>query len=203
MPFMFLPIEPPRQPPNRRESFARRSHKFSHVTGRPEKPGLFRKSSTMSDPSAPDVPPPDIDIEGRLPDPSIATCNEALPLRVLVTKKNETPATIYLQTLSIMLIGHTTIRAHELTRQESSSWVIVSLANIHKPISNPSTSESGRFAELDAKYWNQLLLPNTVCPTFETCNIWRQYELEIKVGLSWGSPTNIHVCIPSKCLLHS
>lgn len=191
---MFLPIEPPRQPPNKRESFARRSHQFSPSIEIPEKPGLFRKPSAATDPSAPIVPPPSISIEGRLPDPPVATCNEALPLRILVTKKNETPATIYLQTLSVMLIGYTSIRAHELRRQEVGNWVIVSLAKIHKPLGNTLSSDGGKILELDPKLWNLLPLPNTVCPSFETCNITRNYELEVKVGLSWGSSRNINVC---------
>ena len=190
---MFFPIEAPRPPPNKRESFARRSHQFSPSIDKPEKPGLFRKSSVVSESSAPDVPPPNISIEGRLPDPPIATCNEALPLRVLVTKKNETPATIYLQTLSIVLIGYTTIRAHELRRQEAGSWVIMSLANIHQAISKTQSSDSAKVFEVDPKLWKNHPLPNTVCPTFETCNITRHYELEVKVGISWGSPSNINV----------
>ena len=190
---MFLPIEPPRQPPNKRESFARRSHQFSPSTGLPEKPSLFRKGSTVPDPSAPAVLPPNISIEGRLPDPAIVTCNEALPLRILVTRRNETPATLYLETLSIMLIGYTTVRAHDLKRREVGSWIVMSLANIHTPIRKTLSGDSGKILEVDSKYWNSLPLPNTVCPSFETCNISRQYELEVKVGLSWGSPKNINV----------
>ena len=190
---MFLSIEPPRQPPNRRESFARRSHLFSPVIDVPEKPGLFRKPSIPADSQTPNVPPPSVSIEGRLPDPPIATCNETLPLRILVTKKNETPATIYLQTLSIMLVGYTSVRAHELRRQEANTWVIASLANVHKPLSNDPGGDGSKVMELDQALWNQLLLPNTVCPSFETCNITRHYELDIKVGLSWGSSRHINV----------
>ncbi|KAL6714042.1 hypothetical protein ACLMJK_008536 [Lecanora helva] len=192
VPFMFLPIEPPRQPPTRRESFARRSHQFSPAIDRPEKPGLFRKPSTPSEPSAPDVPPPSISIECRLPDPPIVTCNEALPIRILITRKNQTPATIYLQTLSIMLIGYTDIRAHELRRQEAGTWVIMSLANIHKPINRTVGNDGSAVFEVDPKLWDNLPLPNTVCPTFATCNISRYYELEVKIGLSWGSPSKIN-----------
>lgn len=189
---MFLPIEPPREPPNKRESFARRSHQFSPSVEVAEKPSLFRKPSVAAETSIPGVPPPTVSIEGRLPDPPIATCNEALPLRILLSKVNETPATIYLQTLSIMLIGYTTVRAHELRRQEMGNWVIMSLANIHKPV-NKSLGNDGKVLEVDPKLWNQLPLPNTVCPSFETCNISRHYELEVKIGLSWGSAGNINV----------
>ena len=192
---MFLPIEPPRQPPNKRESFARRSHHFSPNIEQPEQSGLFRKSSTVPDQSVPAEPPPHVSIEGRLPDPPIVTCNEALPLRILVTKKNETPATIYMETLSIILIGYTKIRAHDLMRQEVASWVIISLANIHKPL-NTTLSGDSNILDVDSSFWNMLPLPNTVCPTFETCNIARHYELEIKIGLRWGVSKKIHVCEP-------
>ena len=170
----------------------------------PEKSGLFRKPSVPTDPRAPEVPPPSISIEGRLPDPPIATCNETIPLRILITKKNDTPATLYLQSLSISLIGYTQVRAHALRRQEVTHWVIVSLANVHKPLSNIPNVDGSKIIEIDQQLWNQLALPNVVCPSFETCNITRHYEIEVKVGLSWGSPKHINVswcnCLYTLCL---
>lgn len=52
----------------------------------------------------------------------------------------------------------------------------------------------GKDMEVDAKLWNQIPIPNTVAPSFETCNLTRSYSLEIKVGLSYGSSNNINVC---------
>lgn len=46
---------------------------------------------------------------------------------------------------------------------------------------------------IDARMWNQLPLPNSVAPNFETCNVSRTYELEVRVGLSYGSFGNIKV----------
>ena len=159
----------------------------------PEKPGFFWKASTATaDPSAPKLPPPSISIDGRLPDPAIITCNESLPLRILITKKNESPATIYLRTLSITLIGFTFIRAHDLRTQEAQSWVIVSQAHIDKALNN-SVGGNGNILEVDSTMWKQRPLPNTVSPSFTTCNISRRYELEVKAGLSWGSAQNINV----------
>ena len=191
---MFLPIERPRPPPNKRESYARRSHQFSPSIDVPEKPGLFRKASVATaDPSVPKIPPPSISIDGRLPDPAIITCNESLPLRILITKKNESPATIYLITLSITLIGFTDVRAHDLRRQESHSWVIVSQAHIDKALTNNVGGDGNTILEVDSSLWKQRPLPNTISPSFTTCNIARRYELEIKAGLSWGSAQNINV----------
>ena len=138
------------------------------------------------------APPPNISVDGRLPDPAIITCNEPLPLRVLVKKLNETPEIIYLQLLQVELIGYTRIRAHELERQESSSWVIVSLANLHMPLGNSNTPMN-KDMEIDQKLWSNLSLPNSVPPTFATCNLTRNYVLEIRIGLVYGSPGNMKV----------
>ncbi|KAM0802003.1 hypothetical protein BDR22DRAFT_888058 [Usnea florida] len=192
-PFTFLPIEPPRAAANNRESYARRSHQFSPSIDVPEKAGLFRKASVAAnDPSVPEVPPPNISIDGRLPDPAIITCNESLPLRILITKKNESPATIYLRTLSITLIGFTLIRAHDLQRREAQSWVILSQAHIDKPLTSTVGGDGSKILEVESTLWKQCPLPSIVPPSFTTCNISRRYELEIKAGLAWGSSRNIN-----------
>ena len=155
----------------------------------PGKPGLFRKPSMPHGPSASTVLPPDVSIDARLPDPPIITCSEPLPLRVLVTMKNDSPAKIYLQILRIDLVAFTTIRAHELRREEHSRQTILSLANMNTPLNEVVTSDGSRVLEVESKLWKQRPLPNTICPSFETCNIMRKYMLEIQVGLQWGSPS--------------
>ena len=145
-----------------------------------------------ADPVSSKVIPPSISIDGRLPDPPIVTCNEVLPLRVLIMKKNDSPAKIYLQLLNINLIAHTVIRAQDLRRQEVSSWTILSIANMNTPLNETVGGDGQKVLEIDSNLWKQRPLPNTICPSFETCNIVRKYELEVKVGLQWGSP-NINV----------
>lgn len=160
----------------------------------PERLGLFQKVSTATaDSSVPKVPPPSISIDGRLPDPATITCNEPLPLRILISKKNESPATIYLRTLSITLVGSTAIRANELRRQEAQSWVILSQANIDKALNSVVGGDGNKILEVDSNLWKQRPLPSTVSPSFTTCNISRRYDLEVKVGLSWGSAQKINV----------
>ena len=190
--FLFFPIEPPRPPPNRRESFARVQHQFAPPSiPTPEKSNNpFRKSSATW--SSAGTSPPSISIEGRLPDPAIITCNEALPLRILVKKLNSSDATIYLQMLQIELVAFTTIRAHQLRRNEMSSWVILSSSNMRMPLDEADTTTAVPI-EIPSTLWKQRTLPNNVSPTFTTCNIVRSYRLHLKVGLSWGSTGKIHV----------
>ncbi|KAL2222309.1 hypothetical protein M432DRAFT_218375 [Thermoascus aurantiacus ATCC 26904] len=182
----FLPIEPPRTGNPNEETYARRQQQFSkHVAASPKK-SLFHKIPT---PSFLDTggEPPRISVDARLPHPPILTCNEPLPLRILVKKLTPSSETIFLQSLQIELIAYTHIRAHDLTRKESGSWVILSHSNMNMILGRGDDPEGTEW-KIDATMWNRIPLPNTVAPSFETCNIARTYELEIRVGLAHGSP---------------
>ena len=108
-------------------------------------------------------------------------------------KLNETPATVFMTQFQIMLIGHTKVRAHELVRVEKSSWVIVSLANIQIPLGN-SEMPPQTDVEVASNLWDRVRLLNTIPPTFETCNLSRTYELEVRLGLVHGTVGDIKVC---------
>ncbi len=53
------------------------------------------------------------------------------------------------------------------------------------PLGEPS-DPVGKEWKVPSRYWENIPLPNTVAPSFETCNISRTYELEVRVGLSHG-----------------
>jgi hypothetical protein len=180
-PLKFLPIEAPRPADKQEETFARRKQQFQkYPTQPPRKGSLFKKSSSSE---KPDQEPPTFQVDARLPNPAILTCNEPLPLRVLVQKLGETEADVYLSMFQIELIGYTHVRAHDLNRTESGSWVIKSLANMNMPLNVPNRKSQTEF-KVPSHLWDSVPIPNTVAPSFETCNISRKYELEIRVGLS-------------------
>lgn len=135
---------------------------------------------------------PRVSADARLPNPSILTGNEPIPLRVLVKKTSDTSETIFLQSFQIELIAKTQILAHDLSRTETGSWVIFSRSNMGMVLGKGS-DPAGTEWTIDARMWNQIPLPNSVAPSFETCNISRTYELEVRVGLSHGSIGNIKV----------
>ena len=138
--------------------------------------------------------PPSIGVEGRLPDPAIIYCNEVLPLRILITRQNDSRANVFLQSLHIELLGYTGIRAQELRRSEVTSWIIMTSSDMKIPIKESSRSGQGdRVLEVEPRLWSQRPLPNTVTPTFETCNLARTYSLDVKIGLSWGCGNEIYV----------
>lgn len=160
-----------------------------------KKGGLFRKQS-----STPLIPlstadPIRVSVDARLPNPPILTCNEPIPLRIIVTKKSHTPEPMFLQLLQIELISYTNIRAHELVRTEPLSTLILSRSNMNVLIGQAS-DPMGQEWKIDASLWNRLPLPPNVAPSFETCNISRYYELEVRVGLSHGPAGRSMVGIP-------
>ncbi|KZF24247.1 hypothetical protein L228DRAFT_92352 [Xylona heveae TC161] len=188
--FKFFPIEPPRQPATKEERYARRQHNFTAgLAPYPKKKGLFEALKARNS-SAASLTAPRVSVDVRLPNPPILTCNEPLPIRVIVQKQNESPEVIFLQMLQIELIGYTDIRAHDLRRTEVGSWVIRSVSNLAKPLGSP-TDPAGKDIVVDSSLWDRLPLPNTVAPSFQTCNIARHYELEVRLGLSYGTPGNI------------
>lgn len=177
-----MPIEPPRGPNTHEETFARRKRQFQRYGAQAQKKGLFKKSST---PDSAEEEPPAFQVDARLPSPAIITCNEPLPLRILVEKLNDSSASVFLSMFQIELFGYTRIRAHDLERVESSSWLLTSQANMNMPLGNP-VDKARREWKLPSRLWEDLPIPNTVCPSFETCNIARSYEVEVRVGLAHG-----------------
>ncbi|KAF2820556.1 hypothetical protein CC86DRAFT_114859 [Ophiobolus disseminans] len=191
--FTFLPIEPPRSENVDGEAYARRQHQFienAQSVAAGKKPGLFdRKSSTTSIPPSPSVSgtvPPRISIDARLPNPAVLTCNQDIPLRLLLKNVSERSKNVYLQMLQIELIGYTKVRAHEVARTESNSWIICSFSNMNIPIGTP-TDPVDTEIPINGEYWQGKPIPNTVPPTFATCNLSRHYELEVRIGVGYGS----------------
>ncbi|KAH8599096.1 hypothetical protein B0O99DRAFT_505108 [Bisporella sp. PMI_857] len=183
--FRFLPIEPPRPPPTTNEAYARRQYAFQPIMGVSKKSGMFsKKPATLSE------TPPKGEMEARLPSPAILTCNEPIPLRLIGRKTAESPEQVYLTTLQITLIGNTEVRAQEVVRRETSTWVLMSLGGLSIPIGKPSDALRTE-SVIDSSLWNQIPLPNTVAPSFTTCNLTRSYELEARVGLAFGVPGDI------------
>ncbi|QKX55031.1 uncharacterized protein TRUGW13939_02122 [Talaromyces rugulosus] len=190
--FNFLPIEPPRNGNPNEETYARRQQEFAkqHMPVSHKASGLFRKQSIPVMSPVSGEAPPRVSVDARLPNPPILTCNEPIPLRLLVTKQSPNPAMVYLQLIQIELISYTRIRAHDLARTEALSTLILSRSNMNIAIGR-GTDPVGKEWKIDPSMWNQLPIPPVVAPSFETCNISRNYELEVRVGLTHGSVGNM------------
>ncbi|KAI0844699.1 hypothetical protein F5Y00DRAFT_248171 [Daldinia vernicosa] len=192
--FKFLPVEPPRPPKTSQEAFARRPFTFKPRAPYYQRRSFFGgKSSSASPPEDSSQTPPSIEMSARIPFPSILTCNEPLPLRLIARKLVPTTTRdqqVYLTGLEIVLVGYTRVRVHHLENIERTSWVILAAPQISPPIAlfdNPAGPVDAEF-EVPSTLWKDRRLPNTIAPSFRTCNVARRYEIEIKLTLSWGQP---------------
>jgi hypothetical protein len=189
--FKFLPIEPPRPKNTSQEAFARRPFAFKprmQPAPQRKKSSLFSSSKDNALQEA-QVLPPSVEMSARLPHPSILTCNQPIPLRLISKKLNPSNEQIHLTSLQIDLIGNTEVRCHDLRNREVNRWVVVSKQGLNIPlIANPQTDEAGTELDVPDSLWNNASLPNTVAPSFVACNLARNYELELKLGLTWVGP---------------
>ena len=195
--FKFMPIEPPRPKKTGQEVFARRPFTF-----RPRSPGLpekkrssffTRKGDTLaSDQKGPQPassgPAPSVEISARLPHPPILTCNKPIPLRLVSKKLVDCPDEIFLASFQLELIGYTEVRCHNIYNRRVNRWVVASNTNLSIPLTTSPHDEVNKEVVLPDTVWNSVALPNTIAPSFVSCNIIRRYELEVKLGVAWGRP---------------
>jgi hypothetical protein len=201
-PFNFFPIEPPRPPPTGSELFARQKHQFQAFTelepsGKSKVKNLFSRKG--SDGLGAAAEPPFISVDIRLPQPAILTCNSDIPLRIVLQRLNASQEFVYLSSLQVALVGITKIRAHDFIRRENNSWVIMSKSNMGLLVASASDTQDQEIV-IDDKLWRGLPLPNVVAPTFDTCNIARAYELEVRIGLTYSG--NGSSSVGTKVRLH-
>lgn len=189
--FKFLPIEPPRPPITGQEAFARRPFSFQPRTpGQKKRNSIFssKKANEALNAGSGDSPvPPSVEISARLPHPSVLTCNQPVPLRLVAKKLVDSSEQIYLTSFQMDLIGVTEIRSHGLFHQKANRWVVVAYTDLSIPICAPG-DEVGKEVVLPDELWRSKPLPNTVAPSFNTCNLSRKYEIELRLGVSWGKP---------------
>ncbi len=141
---------------------------------------------------APSSDSPKISLDARLPSPAILTCNEDVPLRLIVKRLDNSMEQLFLWSLQIELIGHTQIRAHDVIRNETNSWMVVSLNDLGQSLNQrPQQQRMEKEPDsheivIDTHPWTRRPLPNSVAPSFVTCNIIRKYELEVRAGIGYG-----------------
>ncbi|KAH8670838.1 hypothetical protein BX600DRAFT_457634 [Xylariales sp. PMI_506] len=183
--FKFLPIEPPRPPATSQEAYARRPFTFKPRTPGPQKKSFFGNKPSQADngPAA----PPAIEISARLPFPSILTCNQPIPLRLIAKKLAPSQEQVYLVSVEIALVGFTSFRVYDIQQTEVTRWMVCSATNLSIPVGDPK-DEVDVETVLPDSLWARQPLPNTIAPSFTACNLSRRYELQVRLCLSWGLP---------------
>lgn len=193
---VFLPIEPPRPPLTKAESYAKRTYAFAPeltIPERKKKKGFLDNfRSRSNDTVEPVGPPPQFTIETRLPQPPILVPGDPLPMRILINKINDYTSTVFLRSLQIRLRAYTQIRAHALTKTVSGLVPVFSKMELSYAIGQGSKFGEGEI-EVEPGIWSAASLPETIAPSFRTCNITRFYEMEITIGVSNGPKGGINV----------
>jgi hypothetical protein len=179
-----MPIEPPRGVTDG-EVYARRQHQFydNAFPAIARRPSLFKANAPSSPTSS--GTPVRFSIDARLPNPAILTCGKEVPLRVLFKQLSGRTEPLVLQTLQVELVGYTRVRAQEVVWSEPTSWVLTSRSNLNHLIGTPSDAADTE-TELTKEFWYGFPLPDTVAPSFVTCNVSRYYKLQVSVGLAYG-----------------
>lgn len=158
--------------------------------------GLFGSKK----PAAPTGPLPAFTLDARLPNPAILTRGNALPLRLILNNQAQNAPPLIMWSLHIELIAHTYLRAGNMWREEPQSLMLLSRERLGIPIESIGKAAAGEVV-VDDSLWRGLIVPMHLAPTFETCNIRRRYELEVRVGLGHG-PFNPASVSCAQILMH-
>lgn len=187
--FKFLPIEPPRPARTGQETFARRPFVFrakSPLQADRKRTSFFAPKPEKGAPG--DASAPSIEVSARLPHPPVFTCNQPIPLRLIAKKLVDCPEQVYLSSFQMDLVGITEVRSHNIYHNRTNRWIVASGSNLTVPLTSSPQDDVGHELVIPDDMWKNRPLPNTIAPSFVACNLSRRYELEIRLGLSWGKP---------------
>lgn len=163
-----------------------------------KKKGLFGSLRQQPPPLVTDMANVRFSVDVRLPSPAIVVPTEPLPLRILIVKQEEFNSVVTIRSLQVTLVSKTHITAHDLSKDCYEVVSLLSMADINIPFGTPG-APVGTEIEADRRLWGRISLPDTIPPSFTTCNIVRSYHMEIAVGLSCDTGGHVDV----SCALRS
>lgn len=194
-PFVFLPVDQPRLVDSNRMAFVRRELRVGLYQEEPsssQKSGMrwFFKDSFGTRPTAQVA----FNFEARYPASMdfVPLCR--LPLQLCAVFKKD-PSTmpisiLYLRELELELIASTVARAHQEVRTDSMALKFFERSNLNLAL---NLEMAQRIDNRGRVYWEISLpesllegaqMPDSVCPSFVTCNIKRSYNLKVEAGFS-------------------
>jgi len=180
---VFCPIEPPRPPSQNNQIFVRKKYTLA-ITARAEEPGflssLFRKPTPMVGNAG------TVAFEARLPNPAILVPTEPIPLTLILRRDAGSEGVVYIRSVQIMLGITTFIAAQGFRREVGFLKPILNALNLNLTIPQAANQIVINPADLlqqghDSQGFS---LPDTVPPSFRTCNIARKYTLVLQMGVA-------------------
>lgn len=205
-PISFLPLEAPRPPVSGGEQYARQHYRVGEGQRGPD-----GKKELV----------PNVKVDARLPSPGIVTCGLALPLKVIVERLANEGSQVFLQNLTVHLVGHTHGRVGDATEVRTVGWKVADHQLLGKPLffaeevadgshdraGGNSLGQAANPVELSKDDYWPAHIPPDVSPSFEVCNLKRWYDIDVHVGLSLSekaSKDNVNV-VPLRlpCVVYS
>lgn len=121
---------------------------------------------------------------------------QALPLNIKIKKLHAGDCQIYLHDFQTQLVETTQLHACGFGEISKHSWIIQTMANMEQKIctdNNPFGTE----IILPSVIWSSHTLPSALTPSFEICNIKRDYQLEVRLGFRMGL-SKVHYKDPNR-----
>ncbi|EFX02984.1 arrestin n-terminal domain containing protein [Grosmannia clavigera kw1407] len=131
---------------------------------------------------------PAIQMSALLPFPAILTWGQAGPLGLRARKLQPSPELVYLTGLEVRLVGTMRLVAQDLQVVSKTSWVLLAQTDLAIAVCTADGPVDNEI-ELSNELWRSKTLPSSVVPNFRICNASREYELEVRITLSWGLPS--------------
>jgi hypothetical protein len=189
VPFVFCPIEPPRPPPQHSQIFVRKKYTlapsrqsttdnagfFGSLFGKPPRPQTGNGGTVA--------------FEARLPNPAILVPTEPIPLTFLLKRDVGSQGVVYIRSVQIMLGITTYIAAQGFRRELGYLLPVFNAGNLNLSLPAADTEITINPADLlqSGHGTKGLTLPDTVPPSFRTCNIARKYTLVLQMGVAASS----------------
>ena len=184
VPFVFCPVEPPR-PPQTNQIFVRKRLTLAQPvqTVADSSPGfwsgLFRKAPSI-------MPSGIVAFEARLPHPAILVPAEAIPVTLFLKRDGDSRGIVYIRSIKVMLGITTYIAAQGFRRELGYVRPILDVGNLNLTLPANQNEVVINPADLvqQGSSSKGFILPDTIPPSFRTCNIARKYTLVLQMGVS-------------------
>lgn len=125
----------------------------------------------------------------RLPQPTNVICSKHVPVALMLRKLNKCSKHLFLVSFTMHVISQVKVKVDGMVRTDSSTWVVANINGLSMEIGSAS-DEEGTECNISQVLWGQFPIPNSIGPSFRTCNISRSHELDIRVGLGFGTIEN-------------
>jgi hypothetical protein len=180
VPFVFCPIEPPRPSSQNNQIFVRKKHTLASLPRNQDQGllGLFRRQPTTGNAGT-------ISLEARVPNPPILVPTEPIPLTFILKRDVGSQGIVYVRTIQVMLGITTFITAQGFRRELGYLKPILNLGDLNIALGAQENEIVIKPADLlqQGASSKGLSLPDTIPPSFRTCNIARKYTLVLQMGI--------------------